>query len=122
MITDTTLKLIEGFEGKRYVAYKDSAGLWTIAVGHKILKTEDYLLTATLTDEQVDDLLKKDLKAPTDCINGVVKVVLNQNQFDSLCSLVFNIGSGNFINSTLLKKINEGENTEIRQWWEVWSH
>lgn len=122
MITDSTLKLIECFEERRYTMYRDSAGIPTIGVGHKILKTEDYLLTATLTDEQVDYLLRKDLKAPLDCINRVVKVVLNQNQFDALCSLVFNIGSGNFINSTLLKKINAGENTEIRQHFEEWCH
>lgn len=33
---------------------------------------------------------------------------LNQNQFDSLVSLCFNIGVDGFKNSTLVKKINAG--------------
>ena len=34
---------------------------------------------------------------------------LNQNQFDALVSLVFNIGTGAFARSTLLKRLNVGD-------------
>lgn len=30
-------------------------------------------------------------------------IKLNQNQYDALCSSIFNIGTGNFLRSTLLK-------------------
>jgi uncharacterized membrane protein YciS (DUF1049 family) len=36
----------------------------------------------------------------------MVKVELNQNQFDALCSFVYNLGPGNFQKSTLLKMLN----------------
>lgn len=42
-------------------------------------------------------------------INFLVKVPLNQNQFDALGSLVFNIGQGNFQTSTLLVKLNNAD-------------
>jgi len=41
-------------------------------------------------------------------IDDLVGVPLTQNQFDALVSLVFNIGSGNFRDSTLLKMLNGG--------------
>ena len=53
-IAKSTLALIEGFEGKKNTAYKDSKGLWTIGVGHLIKPSEQYLLHATLTDQQID--------------------------------------------------------------------
>ena len=62
------------------------------------------LLHATLTDEQVEDLLKSDLKWCSEAVESSVKVPLHQNQFDALYSLCFNIGGTNFKNSTVLKK------------------
>lgn len=31
---------------------------------------------------------------------------LSQNEFDALCSFVFNVGAGNFAGSTLLRMLN----------------
>ena len=43
---------------------------------------------------------------------------LSQNQFDALCSLVFNIGCGAFQGSTLLRKLKAGETaaSEFLRW------
>ena len=53
-------------------------------------------------------------------INKVVKVPLNQNQFDSLVSFSYNIGTKNFNWSTLLKKLNlsdyKGASLEFARW------
>ena len=109
MIAQSTLSLIIGFEGKRNRAYKDSRGLPTIGVGHLILPSESYLLTATLTDEQVEDLLRKDLEWCETAINGCIQTPINQNEFDALCSLCFNIGAANFKNSLVVKKLNAND-------------
>ena len=60
-ITESTFNFITGFEGKRHKAYRDSRGLLTIGVGHLIKPNEQWMITATLTDEQVEDLFKSDL-------------------------------------------------------------
>ena len=61
-IAKSTLDFITKEEGARNKAYKDSKGLWTIGVGHLIKADEQNLINATLTDEQVKELLKSDLK------------------------------------------------------------
>ena len=108
-IAKSTLDFITKEEGARNKAYKDSKGLWTIGVGHLIKADEQYLLNATLTNEQVEDLLKSDLKWCSEAVESSVKVPLQQNQFDALYSLCFNIGETNFRKSTVVKKINAND-------------
>ena len=49
-----------------------------------------------------------------------VKVPLSQNEYDSLTSLSYNIGSGAFCGSTLVRKLNAGDYAgaclEIKRW------
>jgi lysozyme len=108
-IAKSTLDFITKEEGARNKAYKDSKGLWTIGVGHLIKADEQHLITAILTDEQVEDLLKSDLKWCSEAVESSVKVPLQQHQFDALYSLCFNIGETNFKKSTVVKKINEND-------------
>jgi lysozyme len=108
-IAKSTLSFITKEEGLRNKAYKDSKGLWTIGVGHLIKADEKHLLTATLTDEQVEELLQSDLKWCQDAVDNHVKVPLTQNQYDALYSLCFNIGETNFRKSTVLRKVNEND-------------
>jgi lysozyme len=106
-IAESTLDFIVKEEGSRTKAYKDTKGLWTIGVGHLIKSNEKHLINETLTDEQVKDLLKSDLKWCSEAVESSVKVPLEQHQFDALYSLCFNIGGTNFAKSTVVKKINE---------------
>ena len=108
-IAESTLSFITKEEGFKNTAYKDSKGLLTIGVGHLIKPDEQHLNTATLTDEQVKELLKSDLKWCSEAVETSVKVPLTQNQFDALYSLCFNIGETNFKKSTVVRKLNEGD-------------
>ena len=108
-IAKSTLSFITKEEGLRNKAYKDSKGLWTIGVGHLIKPDEKHLLTATLTDQEVEELLQSDLKWCQDAVDNHVKVPLTQNQYDALYSLCFNIGETNFKRSTVVKRINDGD-------------
>ena len=108
-IAQSTLSFITKEEGARNKAYKDSKGLWTIGVGHLIKADEQHLITAILSDQEVEDLLKKDLKWCSEAVETSVKVPLAQNQFDALYSLCFNIGETNFKKSTVVRRINEND-------------
>jgi lysozyme len=108
-ITESTLDFITNEEGFRNKAYKDSKGLPTIGVGHLIKNSEPHLLTATLSDQEVKELLKSDLKWCSEAVETSVRVPLTQKQYDALYSLCFNIGETNFKKSTVVKKINEND-------------
>ena len=113
MIKHTTsqagLALIAKSEGCRATRYRCPAGLETIGYGHVISKNERHLRDATLTEAQALTLLKSDCLIAEKTVNDRVCLPLNQNQFDALVSLVFNIGGGAFLHSTLLKKLNAGD-------------
>jgi lysozyme len=108
-IAKSTLDFITKEEGSRNKAYKDSKGLWTIGVGHLIKADEQHLITATLTDQEVEDLLRSDLKWCSEAVESSVRVPLSQSQFDALYSLCFNIGEGAFRKSTVVRKLNEND-------------
>lgn len=99
------MSLIKRFEGLRLQAYRDSVGIPTIGYGH----TQGVKMGDIITGEKADKFLREDLQVAELTINTSVKVKLSQAQFDALASFVFNLGSGNFVKSTLLKKLNAGD-------------
>ena len=94
------ITLIKEFEGLRLKAYKCPGGVWTIGYGH----TAGVKPGMVITEAQAEEYLKADLIAFERYLNGL-GLALNQNQFDALVSFIYNVGTGNFSNSTLLRKV-----------------
>ena len=103
------LNLIKEFEGFREKAYKCPAGVWTIGYGH----TGGVKEGDVVTSNEAEKLLIQDLDWAEKVVYKHVNVFLNQNQFDALVSFVFNVGSGNFQKSTLLKRLNSGQYSDV---------
>ena len=120
-IAESTLSLITHEEGFRNKAYKDSKGLLTIGVGHLIKASEPHLVNATLSDQEVKELLKSDLKWCSEAVETSVKVPLTQKQFDALYSLCFNIGEGAFKKSTVVKRLNANDYKGAADAIEMWN-
>lgn len=99
------LTIIKHFEGLQLRAYQCSSGVWTIGYGHAFRVHPG----AEITKEEAEHLLHIDVRDAEACIFANVNVPLTQNQFDALVSFIFNLGSGNFESSTLLKKLNTGD-------------
>lgn len=117
-ISNKGLMLIKKFEGLRLESYQDVAGVWTIGVGTTVYPNGEKVKEGDkITREEALAYLKSDVKSIEDCINKNVHVPINQNQFDALVSLVYNIGTRAFSNSTLLKILNSGEyNVNFKAW------
>ena len=73
-----------------------------------------------ISQDQANCFLMQDLYSVERAIIRLVKVKINQNQFDALCSLIFNIGISAFNKSTLLAKLNTGDYVgaaeQFRRW------
>ena len=113
------IQLIKNSEGVRFFPYKCSAGVLTIGIGHAIKKGENFKYPLTLA--AVEDMLRKDLAIAEACINNNVKYQLNQNQFDALVSFIFNNGTGAFLESTMLKLLNNKKFSEAANQFQRWN-
>lgn len=109
-------------EGRVLTAYKDSAGILTIGVGHTSAAGSPKVTKGMkITAAEADDILTRDLITFEAAVTNAVKVEINQNEFDALVSLAFNIGSEAFVKSTLLKKLNAGDRAGAADQFLVWN-
>ena len=116
-ISDKGIELNKNFEGCELHAYKDNVGVLTIGYGHT---GSDVAEGQTVTEEEAEEILRKDLTKFEDYVKNYVECELNQEQFDALVAWTFNLGPGNLKSSTLLKRLNENDYddvpNQIRRW------
>jgi len=116
-------EFIAKFEGKKSQVYKDSAGLPTIGIGHLLLPDEkagNYvtingqkrMLNSPLSDAEIFDLFKQDIKPREQKVAKSVTAKLSQTQFDMLVSFTYNIGNCNSIAQIL----NSGSYDVTQKW------
>lgn len=105
------IKQEERFMPRRYLC---SAGKPTIGYGHVILPTEPHLHTATLTEPEASKLLEKDVAQLYGAhVARRLKRVATQNQFDALVSFTYNVGTGGFDQSSVLRLANAGSTDKV---------
>lgn len=113
------MALTEQFEGCCLTAYQDQVGVWTIGYGHT---GPDVTPELTITQEQAEALLAQDVGSAAACVNNVVTIQLSQSEFDALVDFVFNLGSGAFTGSTLLRDLNAGNFAAAAAQFDSWDH
>lgn len=102
--------LLKKFEGCKLKAYRCPAGILTIGYGHtSAAGAPEVKEGMTITQQQAEDILKADLVKYEQPVAAMVKVDLEQNQFDALVDFAYNAGVGALKTSTLLKKVNAGD-------------
>lgn len=102
-VSNIMIEMLKKHEGLRTKAYKavSTEKYYTIGYGHY---GADVKADMTITEEQAEQLLRKDLASFERFVNklGVCKT---QGQFDALVDFAFNCGTAALSGSTLLKKI-----------------
>lgn len=116
-ISEKGIKIIKNFEGCRLQAYKCPTGIWTIGYGHTGSSVHQGL---KISQTDAESFLKTDLIVHCNNVSKLVKVPLNQNQFDALVSLEYNIGYGSFSKSTLLRLLNNKDYKGAAEQFAVW--
>jgi lysozyme len=115
------LDIIKSFEGWRSSVYHCGAR-WTIGWGSTYDLNGDRVTSdhADIDEVEGELLLRQEVCHVEGTIARVVKAPLNENQFSSLVSFVYNVGSGNFFRSTMRQKISrfdyEGAADEFPKW------
>lgn len=110
----------EGFEGCILQAYDDASdhivkagqyvhGTLTIGFGHTdAAGPPKVYIGQIITKEQADQILSVDLQSVELEVKHLVKVKLNQNQFDALVDFQFNTGWLGHQHCSLLNALNAG--------------
>ncbi|WP_217188997.1 lysozyme [Enterobacter soli] len=108
--SDKGIALIKEFEGCKLTAYQDSVGVWTIGYGWtQPVDGKPIRAGMTIKQETAERLLKTGLVSYESDVSRLVKVGLNQGQFDALVSFTYNLGARSLSTSTLLRKLNSGD-------------
>jgi len=115
-INQDGINIVKEYEGLRLKPYICPAGKWTVGYGH----TGNVNVGVIISEEKANQLLANDLSSSASTVESLVKVALNHNQFSALVSFAFNVGSGSFSRSTLLRKLNAGNYgavpEELKRW------
>ncbi|MBQ0313805.1 lysozyme [Providencia rettgeri] len=111
------LTVIAYFEGVRYEPYEDVGGVLTVCYGHT---GKDIVPNKVYSKEECNELLELDFMRTKLQVDRLVKVPVNEHTKAALYSFGFNVGTGAFAKSTLLKKLNAGDQygacEELKKW------
>jgi lysozyme len=101
----------------RGMAYQDIVGVWTIGWGTtQGVRPGDKIDPTKALQRKMDDVAKFE-----GALKQCVKVPLSQGEYDAYISLSYNIGSGAFCRSTLVRKLNAGDYEGACQQILVWN-
>ena len=132
-VSESGKEFIRLHEGEVLKVYLDQAGLPTFGIGHLLTDEEKakYPVGAVITKEVSRRYFEKDLDKHSQAIHDLVRVPLNQNQFDAVSSLIFNIGVGKvnpktgkpngFLGSSVLRHLNNGDYEKAADAFLVWN-
>lgn len=132
-VSGECIEQIKHHEGVRNKPYRDVVGLWTVGVGHLMypeqaalkqpervaynIKIEDFRIWS---NEEVDKLLKSDLRKFELGVLRLCPRMDSQGQMDGLTSFAFNVGLGALQRSGLRAKHNrqdfESAASEFMKW------
>ena len=109
----------EGFTSKAIIPTKGDVPTYGYGTTRKI-DGSPVRMGDTITRKQASELVNRDVSRFSAAIKRCVTVPLTQGEFDAYVSLAYNIGSGAFCKSTLVKRLNAGDYAiacaEIKRW------
>lgn len=115
-LSRAAIEMIKRFEGYRRKAVQLPSGRWMVGHGHTLTAKAG----VEVSPEDAEALLLYDLIDVAHTLNEHVFTPLTQNQFDALCSFVFNIGTAQFRDSAVLLRLNEGALLQAAAFMELW--
>lgn len=118
-LSESGLNYIKSFEELRLRSYICPAGKLTVGYGHT---GPDVKPNMIITEGEAAELFRKDCAWVEDAVNAM-NADLKQNEFDALCSLVFNIGGEKFRTSTIRRLIvKKADKQKIADQFLVWTY
>ena len=115
MKTSKAEDLIKFYEGLRLKAYIDPVGIYTIGWGNifNFTKNRPVQKGDTITKAEAQLFFDVHMQGIVNGLKKLLKVNINENQFNALLSWVYNFNLQTLAKSTLLKLLNAGKSKEL---------
>lgn len=109
--------IVPQHEGTVLKAYRDPIGIVTSCMGHT---GPELRMGQVFTRQQCEEQLALDLIAHAEGVKSCVKVPMTDRRLAAMVSFAYNVGTGAFCKSTLVRKLNErdyvGACAELSKW------
>jgi lysozyme len=115
-ISSNCIKIVEYYEtsnnlNKFLKAYLDSGGVPTIGIGTiRYPNGQRVKLGDRINVAQAYEYFRWEMNGKTARVNAMTRDDINQNQFDALVSIAYNIGTNGLQKSRLLRDVNHNPN------------
>lgn len=108
--------IVGGAEGLSLTTYRDPVGIPTICYG----ETKGIRMGMRKSKPECDAMLLVSLTEHAERMEKCIRVPVNDNEYSAYLSFAYNTGTANFCNSTLVRKLNDGDHTgacnELLKW------
>lgn len=122
-ISKQGIDLLKHFENYKKRAYKCPAGVWTIGFGFTRINGVKVKEGDTMTLEVANVELEKQLRTYENVVKKAIMIKkINQNQYDALVSLCYNIGGSSFRKSSIVKLVNNRNFIGACKVFNLWSN
>ena len=110
-VNQATIDLIKKWEGFKSKAYRDAVNVWTIGYGTTAMAGVGIKPTAgmAISEKEAEKYLRLGVDKFAAKIRPHITAPINENEFGAFVSLAYNIGPGAFIESTALRRFNDGD-------------
>ena len=127
-LSNKGLELIKQFEGFRSAPYRDAVGVWTIGFGNtyypngRKVSASDKPLTIGEASQLKLDIINKDFAPAVNTLlaDEIKAGKVNQNMFDALISLSYNIGTGALSRSSVIRHLKQGNKQKAADAFLLW--
>jgi lysozyme len=118
------LKQFEGFCADPYPDPVSGGEPWTIGYGstHDLQGRLISPDTPPITEVQASQLAMLDMLTAFKAVASAIKVPLTQHEQAAIEDFIYNVGAGNFRDSTLLRLINQNQLMLASKQFELWDH
>jgi lysozyme len=121
-ISKQGINLLKHFESYEMRAYKCPAEVWTIGWGFTRVNGIKVKEGDMMTLEVADSELEKQLRTYENVVRKAIMIKkINQNQYDALVSLCYNIGGSSFRRSSIVKLVNSRKFIGACRIFNLWS-
>lgn len=117
--SEALVGFIKQEEGFRATPYRDASGILTVGYGQT---GHDVTPGMQVSPAEAELMLRAELEQVSAEVVMLVRVPLNQGQFDALCDFVYNCGAGQLKSSELLRRLNHGDVNGAAEQFPLWVH